>query len=295
MSFDDLFDDLEPDDSPVATEPEPDKPEPATNGHKSPPSKHAYLYLDLETVPDYSRQAQFDLPALPPYKTEDLLSAKEFCSQSLKEIEQSLSEFIPPAWWLENVEAEEAASAKPRKGLFEAVAKIRSLIDDRRKLLSVTPEYCRIVAAGWSVSGDEISARVIGKDREDEIRFLEEFWEWAKSVRTIVGFNCLHFDLPVILIRSALLGVTPSRRINLSPYRNTDVCDLMTLRWPKSKPMGLKPLAKALGIEIPADDVDGSMVEDLYNREPERLKEYVKSDVEITRKVHQVLSGYFWD
>lgn len=150
------------------------------------------------------------------------------------------------------------------------------------------------MAAAGAFGNDKIEPTVVNSI-EDEVKLLEEIWWSIAQARTLVGFNILHFDLPVILVRSALLGITPSRRINLSPYRNTEVCDLMMARWPKGGQMKLKAMARSLGIEIPAYDCDGSQVEHLYKTDPDKLRAYVTSDVSVTRDVHRTLSGYFWE
>lgn len=292
-NFDDLFDEIPPPETPVAVATvriSESAESVITNG--KPPSKHAYLYLDLETVPDYSRLAQFDIPALPPMATA-LLTPVQFCSQTLGEVKEWFENHSAPEKWLSEIEEHERNQKKPRVGLFEAIQKSRDAVAVRSKLLSVTPEYCRIVAAAWATGSGKVHSTVF--DQHAEAAYLETLWREIANVRTIIGYNILNFDLPVILTRSALLGVTPSRRINLSPYRNTDVCDLMVARWPKGGAMGLKKLARALGIEIPADDCDGSQVEMLYNTDPEKLKAYVGSDVSVTREVHRLMSGYFWD
>lgn len=55
----------------------------------------------------------------------------------------------------------------------------------------------------------------------------------------------------------------------------------------------LKDLAKWYGIEVPAGDVDGSQVLELYQSDPEMLARYVRSDVEITRQLHGLWRGTF--
>ncbi|HTY59416.1 MAG TPA: ribonuclease H-like domain-containing protein [Bacteroidota bacterium] len=60
-----------------------------------------------------------------------------------------------------------------------------------------------------------------------EAAMLTEFWETVARFRRLVTFNGRSFDSPFLLLRSALLGVVPSR--NLIPYRYSarDHCDLL--------------------------------------------------------------------
>jgi len=57
--------------------------------------------------------------------------------------------------------------------------------------------------------------------------------------------------------------------------------------------MKLKQLCKLYGIEVPAGDVDGSQVLDLMRSEPGKVGEYVRSDVDVTRSLHNKFKGFF--
>src|SRR5690606_19755878 len=95
-------------------------------------------------------------------------------------IKQSLAGINPPDAWLDALVEAENASKKPRKGLLDAIddkrrqlAQLERAGDDRIKLLSVTPEYCRIVAIGWAV-GDGLAEVVMG---DDERSILQRFMD----------------------------------------------------------------------------------------------------------------------
>jgi hypothetical protein len=68
----------------------------------------------------------------------------------------------------------------------------------------------------------------------------------------------------------------------------------MAGRWPKGGQKGLKSIAKILGFPIPAGDVDGSQVEELFNTDPAKLADYNRSDVSITREIYLMYRGLFW-
>jgi len=121
---------------------------------------------------------------------------------------------------------------------------------------------------------------------------LEQFWSLANRARYVCGFNILGFDLPTIFVRSMLLDVSPTRSWDLKPW-GTDVIDLMKKRFPSSGAMGLKKICKAMGIPIPAGDVDGSQVEALFKTDPELVGKYVRSDVLLLLYLHEMYSGFF--
>lgn len=272
------------------------------------------LFLDIETIPDFSRLDLFDLPPVTEYQetpADQLPSPAEFVTQDLPAAKQSLAGKFPAADWLNATEAAENATKKPRKGMLDLIAGLRSAkreceaaAADRNKLLSVTPEYCKIIAVGFHTinpTDQPISYVVsdIGPHGRamDEQYLLELIWEELASGCKVCGFGVLHFDLPTILTRSAMLGVLPSRRLNLSPWSNPDVLDLNVARFGThgQRGMNLKHLCRLFGIVPPAGDVDGSMVLEMWQRsEIREIGQYVESDVVVEAELYRALSGYFW-
>ena len=61
----------------------------------------------------------------------------------------------------------------------------------------------------------------------EEEGILREFWKTVAHYAQFITFNGRTFDCPFLMLRSAILGVRPSR--NLMPYRYaaTEHCDLM--------------------------------------------------------------------
>ena len=262
------------------------------------------LYFDLETVPDEERMHLFELDPLPELLPEtplaNLMAPEEFLSQTLDVIRKWLETHNPPAAWLATIETTER-QGKNRKGLMEAIGECRNAAAvvaaaaaERQKLMSITPEYCRIVAVGAARGDAEINGAVVGLNGITEEDLIESLWLAIDECGPLVGFNVLWFDLPTLFIRSAILGVKPAKRLDLKAWGN-DVVDLAKSRFPSATPkgMGLKTLARLYGIPVSAGDTDGSDVYRLWKEEPAKLAEYVKSDVEITRKLHRFYAGFF--
>lgn len=268
------------------------------------------LYFDLETVPDESRLATFGLePVLPvPDETEPgkLPDVAQVVTGTVETIKATLARYVCPAAWLDSLTAAEQ-SGKNRAGVHSLIDSARCVRlnalaahVERRKLLSTTPEFCRIAAIGWTVGRDPVvHSTLVGDAPGDEARALESLWGLIGRHSPIVGFNCLAFDLPVLLVRSALLGVAPPKMLDLRTW-GKDVVDLYLLRFggrgnnDRQRPGKLKSLAPLYGIDVPAGDVDGSQVEELARANPQKLAEYVRSDVEVLRQFHRRLAGYFW-
>ena len=279
------------------------------------PHRCTTLYFDLETVPDESRLAQFNLQPLPtlppPIPMKEMMSPAEFVTQTLDVCKGWFKTHHPCEEWVDQVEQAEMENKKPRAGLFEVLAshreKAQTIADaaaDRNKLLSVTPEFNRIVALGWALDGGETQALLEGPQPNgwdaSEAVLLEHFWHLASKSKILCGYNVLGFDLPTIYIRSALLGVKPSRLIDLKPWGG-EVIDLLKVRHPAGipnegqtgKPSRLKTVARVLGLDVMADEVEGSQVMDLYLNDREKLAQYVKSDVSLCQQLREFYRGYF--
>lgn len=280
-------------------------PRPTRKSRRAP--QRRCLYIDIETVPDESRLELFGLPPLPEVQAE---TPRDGCPAvasviggTIDQIAETLRRVNPDGNWLSELMTAESHREKPRAGVRQAIEKLLSerreiagAADERRKLLSVTPEFCRVVALGWAVGGDRSESLTWGENAEHSARseavLLNEFWRLAGLYSPIVGYNVAGFDLPVLFTRSSLHGISPTKLIDLRPW-GQDVVDLMALRYAKSKAAKLKDLAKWMGIAVPADGVDGSQVHQLWQENPAKLGEYVRSDVEVTRALHEKFSGYW--
>lgn len=268
------------------------------------------LYFDIETMPDYSRLDSFGLAPVPPAPDETPIQAlpdttSVICG-TVDTIKTVLRQFVCPATWLDLLAAAESAN-KNRAGVHALITEARNVRQaaaqaqvDRLKLLSTTPEYCSICAIGWAVGNRSVESLWIC-DGTTEAVLLETFWSLAARHDPLICFNGIYFDLPVLMVRSMLLGVPSTRTIDTSPYRE-DVIDLYLRRFgprgktDKERPGKMKDLARLYGIDVPAGDCDGSQVAELMQTAEGRVKvgEYVRSDIHVLREMHKAGSGYFW-
>jgi hypothetical protein len=263
------------------------------------------LFFDLETIPDESRELLFGfepLPeAIPENSLDDMPPADQFLSQTLRAMTESLAKKNPPDVWISEVRDAEKAAKKPRDGVFRLLESLRSgarsidaLKAERCKTMSVTPEFCRIAAIGVGI-GDSPAQAILCPNIDVERDALGKFWDCVAKVRgPVVGFNILGFDIPVILVRSAILGVTPTISLaNVRPWDDRIAVDLMERRFRTRGAMKLKDLARYYGLQVDAEGVDGSQVAALFRDDPQKVAEYVISDVELTRRLFRFWSGYF--
>jgi hypothetical protein len=276
------------------------------------------LYIDLETIPDESRLHLFDLPPIPTpavYAEENEGPApSELIKETIEDVKAVIAKAQAngkklPRVILEAAIAVEQKRPKVRKGVVDLfsdmiaaidgeAAHIQQAVDEQRKTCSVTPEFCRIVALGWAVGDDPACSMVVGqpsldgKSQNTEKTILEKAWSLISLHGPIVGFNVIGFDLHVIFNRSMILDVDSTKVIDRKSW-GPDVVDLMEARFGYRGAMGLKKLAKLLGIPVPAEGVDGSQVAELFVTNPEKLAEYVRSDICVTRALHRKYSGHY--
>lgn len=93
---------------------------------------------------------------------------------------------------------------------------------ERVETAGLEADLCEVVAVGFLV--EDAPVRTATREEVDEADLLELVWQHIRQ-RRIVGFNVLGFDLPVLIRRSQLLGITVPH-VNLDRYRTPHV-DLM--------------------------------------------------------------------
>ena len=148
---------------------------------------------------------------------------------------------------------------------------------------ALDPDLCRMVAAGWDCDGRAESA--VCADAAQERRVLERFWRQSRGA-TLVGFNCLGFDLPVLLRRSLYLEV-PAPALSLNKYRPGGIVDLMqVLAYHGTLPYrSLGFYCTRFGVEVP-DTVTGADIAALVAAgEWRQVHDHVRADVAKTTAI----------
>lgn len=188
-------------------------------------------------------------------------------------------------------------------------------VDEQMKAMALQPEGCRLVGlnvilgegdpkSGWV---GEVNAKTGAAYTEEDLLIM--FWQWAAGAARIIGYNCNRFDLHVIRVRSALLGVNPTMNLfNIKPWEDT-VIDLLERRFkgvPTAQYLSLKALRRLLGFQVPEKynevlENTGGDIESLYlqflagDTDCLRvLKLYGELDVLTTRMLAQMFSGYYY-
>ncbi len=137
-----------------------------------------------------------------------------------------------------------------------------------------------------------------------EKEMLEKFWEGAKSYGEFIGFNSRAFDIPFMMIRSAIHGVKPSKNLLSNRYLNSqifnakhiDLLDQLTFYGAVYRRKGgLHLWCRAFGIKSPkAEGVKGDDVAGLFKSgEYLKIAKYNVGDLRATRELYLKWEEYF--
>ncbi len=128
-----------------------------------------------------------------------------------------------------------------------------------------------------------------------EKEMLESFWRVAHYIDQFVTFNGRNFDIPFLMMRSAMLGVKVTK--NLMGYRYGDIhIDLIEqfTFYSTTRKFNLDFYCHAFGIESPkAKDISGMEVKTLY--EAGRIKDiavYCSKDIYATYQLFKIWEEY---
>ena len=123
---------------------------------------------------------------------------------------------------------------------------------------------------------------------------MEKFWGAVKTYKQIITFNGRTFDVPFLMVRSAINKVRTSRNFMGYRYKSEDHCDLLEQLtfYGATRRFSLDFYAKTFGIRSSKEDgITGSMVGELY-REKKYLEvaRYCARDLQTTKELHD-----YWD
>ena len=124
-----------------------------------------------------------------------------------------------------------------------------------------------------------------------EKEMLESFWRVAQFVDQLITFNGRNFDVPFLMVRSAMLKVKPTK--NLMSYRygeeHIDLLEQFTF-YSTTRKFNLDFYCHAFGIESPkSKDISGMEVKTLY--EAGRIKDiavYCSKDIYATYQLFKI-------
>ena len=130
----------------------------------------------------------------------------------------------------------------------------------------------------------------------NEKEILEKFWDFIRTYDQVITFNGRGFDAPYLMMRSAVLGVRPSKNLLGYRFESQNHCDLLDQLtfYGATRKYNLDFYAKSFGIKSSKEEgVDGGMVGNLYKKgEYLDIARYCARDLQTTKEVFERWEKY---
>jgi predicted PolB exonuclease-like 3'-5' exonuclease len=173
--------------------------------------------------------------------------------------------------------------------------KIRAYQDEKRAELlgrcALDPDLCKVVAVGMWADQGAPEVWSLDEDDDDEEQLIGRAWTAIRSAQTVVGFNILGFDLPVLIRRSQYLGIAVPF-INLDRYRtpHVDLMERLSFNG-KLRYRGLDFYCKRFGIAVEDAHSGRHIAELIAGGDWDAVVKHCQADVIKTRALAERL-GY---
>lgn len=131
---------------------------------------------------------------------------------------------------------------------------------------------------------------------------LENFWKGAAKYDTFVTYNGRSFDIPFIMVRSAVHGVRPTKNLMSNRYlsmqrgaAHIDLLDQLSFYGAVRRPGSLHLWTRVFGIKSPkADGIDGYQVAQLFaDKKFLDIARYNSRDLSATAELYARWQKYF--
>jgi hypothetical protein len=170
------------------------------------------------------------------------------------------------------------------------------------------PGLGKVIAIGlWNLERDRGQCLLEGKHQEphewkrvpsseifrgEERELLERFWEIVERKRPrLVSFNGRYYDGPILMLRSAQLGVAPSlnlcgNRFNLTQH--LDLTEVLSFHGAWREQYKLDYWCRRFDVESPKGSIDGSQIARAYREgRIEEIGEYCLRDARATGQIYK--------
>ncbi len=157
-------------------------------------------------------------------------------------------------------------------------------------------------STGKYVTYERIPGSSVQRGSEEEI--LRAFWQLVApggaQRKRLVSYNGRGYDLPVLAIRSAMLGIRPSRALDGKPWEirdwHVDLMDVLSFGGSVRERYKLDYWCRRFGVESPKTKLDGSQVARAYREgQIEDIGEYCLRDTRATAELFRRLKGLLID
>lgn len=194
----------------------------------------------------------------------------------------------------------------------ESEEEYQNALNDLKKGLGFSPLTGQIVAIGvYDVEKDKGAVYFQAPDasvedsEQDNIKFrvlgekamLEQFWNLATKYEDFISFNGRGFDVPFLMVRSAIHNIRPSKNLMANRYlssqpqkaKHIDLLDQLTFYGSVRRKGNLHLWSRAFGIQSPkAEGVTGDDVGQLFKEKKFwEIAKYNVGDLRATKALYQ--------
>lgn len=189
---------------------------------------------------------------------------------------------------------EEAEEAKERLGFYPLTGEIVAIgifnPDTNKGAVYLQTKSSKIDTQNWKEEGITI-------ETGNEKQIIEKFWEAVKSYNYFISFNGRAFDVPYLMIRSAIWGLRPSKNLISNRYLSSqkydsthvDLLDQLSFYGAVRRKFTLHLWTKAFGIKSPKEEgITGDDVSNLF-KEGKLLEiaKYNLGDLKATKELYE--------
>lgn len=184
-----------------------------------------------------------------------------------------------------------------------AATKSESVANAAWEKTSFNPDIAPIacICIGWFDDGEYLTREYSTNEVESEANILEHFHFMVNELCSkngaqitkpnFIGHYITKFDLPFIWKRSVINGVTTCEGVKWVDAKHGYNCyDTMTAWAGHGNSISADNLSKLLGIKGKTDGMDGSMVYDEWQKDPQKVIDYCHDDVDMVRRIHARLT-----
>ncbi|MFH1790015.1 MAG: ribonuclease H-like domain-containing protein [bacterium] len=159
----------------------------------------------------------------------------------------------------------------------------------------------QIALSDDKIDGNKKKEGVIKLKPMSEKEMLEQFWQLAIKYDAFVSFNGRSFDVPFMLLRSAIHKIIPSKDLMSNRYLNSqkfnakhiDLFDQFSFYGSAGRKGNLHLFCRAFGIKSPKQGVCGSDVGNFFaKRKYKEIAEYNVGDIVATDELYQYWEKY---
>jgi len=179
--------------------------------------------------------------------------------------------------------------------LYPYTAKIISI-----GLLNTETEGTLVLYSSSSTSDEnedwEVEEKNIKYKSLTEVELLKLFWNFISKADKVITFNGRNFDLPFLMLRSAMLNVKPSVNLIHNRYniaRHIDLLDQFTF-YGMTRKFNLDFYCHAFGVTSPkSKGISGMEVKELYKAgKTKDIAIYCGEDVKATYELYKIWDEY---